>query len=191
MSITIELFEASGPAKTIELAEQMNWKSISAIDSSYPYWQFPIRRPDTSASEMYRASYVKYVYARISGTYSQAKRVRWVINGIPGLGTKLYYSMTNSYVSPTESLMGSGTLINNGDVLFPSLSSVSPDAATSRVTSLTPPNTTFYTNYLCTQLYVPKGSWMNVGNTTTMIQTEENPDGEPDMTIKLLVDDYE
>lgn len=190
MSITVELFEATGPLKTIEEADQMNWKAISAIDSVYPYWQFPIKRPYENADELYNVSYVKYIYGKISGTYSKAKRVRWQLTDIPQLGTKLYYKMTNSYVNPNQLLMGTGTYINSPVILFPCLSSVSADNASSYLMNLTP-NTTYYTNYLVTQLYVPRGVWTNVGNTTQLVRSEENPDGEPSMKIKLIVDDYE
>lgn len=71
----------------------------------------------------------------------------------------------------------SGTLINSSATLWPMLSTVSPEYADSIIMNLTP-NTTYYTNYLITQLYVRAGTETEVGNI-------------PEINIQLLVDDYE
>jgi len=178
MSVLIELFEATGPAKTSELVYNMNWKNVSAVDSSYKYWTFPINRPiDDVDDELYVCSYVKYVYAKISGTYSKVKRVRWSVNGTPGNFSRLYYNMTNSYTNPNVNLMSNGVLINSPVVIVPCLSTVSPESATTRITTLSP-NTTYYTNYFTTQLYVQRKNYNNVGNTQPI-------------NFYLSLDDYE
>lgn len=180
--INIELYEATGSSPDTGIVDNLNWKSISGVDATYPYYLHPITRPyfwgngdARNDSALYACSEVKYNYAIISGTYSAAKRVRWVISGPTDLDTNLYYQITNTYTIPTNLLM-TGTFINNSTTLYPGLSTSGPSSA-SQIINLTP-NTTYYTNYLVTQLYVKRGAWNEVGNTT-------------EITISLLVDDYE
>lgn len=180
--INIELYNVYGSpgSPTLEVMDSNFWKNISADEATYPYYMYPLRRPyapnATLYDDMYVCSYLRYTRGVISGTYTKAKRARWTISGAAGLNTKLYYKMTSTYANPNNLLM-SGTLINSSATLWPMLSTVSPEYADSIIMNLTP-NTTYYTNYLITQLYVRAGTETEVGNI-------------PEINIQLLVDDYE
>jgi hypothetical protein len=75
-------------------------------------------------------------------------------------GSQLFYKFTNTYVEPVDMHgLHSGTYMTDYPTaltLFPFVSSSSPNAATSRIITLSP-NVTYYTNYLVMQMRVPYG----------------------------------
>lgn len=173
MSLTIQLWEdsGSGPSASAEV-NNLGWKSSDTAEA-FPFYDYPVIRP--TAPEYYTCSYTKCYYAVISGTYVNATRVRFILSGdiagAPPAGytgtnkVRLYYKLTSTYEEPTQVLM-SGSYVNFGAspiVLAPFLSETDPGSATSFV-NLLAADTTYYTCYLVTQLYVEPGAWNEFGN---------------------------
>lgn len=196
MAMTVEIWEDSGvvgspPAPVVrQEVNNVGWK-WSMLDETYPYADYPLQRPDPPLSE-YHTSGCKYNYGKIQGTYVAATRVRIHLDGnvigAPPLGydgttkVRLYYRLTNVYNHPAsfdEHDLISGTYIVPGQsvTLAPFLSTTDPRNATSFVNQLAA-NTTYYTNYIITQLYVEEGAWNEYGNI-----------GE--FFIRITVDEYE
>lgn len=175
MSLLIQIFEDHGAGPTAAEVNNVGWKS-SIADETYLYADYPIARPD-GINTLYTTSAVKYNYAKISGTYANATRVRFKLTGdVSGAapagydGTnkvRLYYKLTNTYSNAAydDQFLLSGSYIIPGQtlILAPFLSTTGPDAATDFVNLLSA-NTTYYTNYLATQLYVEQGAWNEFGN---------------------------
>lgn len=194
--MTVEIWEDSGvagspPAPVVrQEVNNVGWK-LSLLDETFPYADYPVGRPIVGTSE-YTCSGPKYNYGKIQGTYAAATRVRFHLEGnvigAPPLGydgtgkVRLYYRLTNEYAPPAtfdQYYLMSGTYIVPGQsvVLAPFLSTSDPRNATSMVNLLSA-NTTYYTNYLITQLYVEEGAWNEYGNI-----------GE--FFIRITVDEYE
>lgn len=180
MAITIELYEDTGPVSagrgsTTTLVDNIGWKD-SPFDETNAYVFYPLQRPIHPS--VYTMSYTKYNFFKIT-TDTLAPYSRLYINitgnyvGSPPSGyrgcngkVKLFYKMTNIYQPPSNSLTGltyippgSGSLI-----LLPFLSTTGPDTATSTLPINLSSNTTYYTNYLVTQLFVEQGNWNDYGN---------------------------
>ena len=179
MPITIDIFERTGDPFTDEEVTNNNWKNDGLLDSLYKYYYYPIRRPEDPV--WVKHSVTKYIYATITGTFELAKRVRWKITGL-GLasGCRLYLGQTENYVEPTDAVNGA-LVYGNTDPLYiyPNISTVGPTSATSRDNALVNPagTTTYYTDFLCTQLWVDDTD-VYVGNTDTI-------------TFQLELDEYE
>lgn len=175
MAIKIEIFERTGSASspTDELVTNMNWKSQSVNDSINKYYYFPIKLPDGSLANY---SVPKYLYAKISGTYTGAKRVRWKLSGTNDQGNRVMWNISDLYATPVPQIMG-GLSYMPGDVLVvPKLSTSGPDGAPALTPNLAA-NTTYYTNFLVTQFMVDNSS-ASVGN------SEE-------IGVYLILDEYE
>ena len=190
MAITLEIWEDSGPVlsshgTTRQAVNNVGWKD-SSLDETYGYYDYPLVRPQSPITET--LSYHKYNYLKISGTYPKATRVRLqLIGDVAGAGVptytstdkvKLYYKLTNTYSLPTNALLSSTTLhLGTTVILQPNLSLTGPEAASSRIFLLNT-NTTYYTNYLVTQLWVDPGLWDEYGNIGAF-------------SLRFLLDEYE
>lgn len=181
MAIKIEIFERTGSASspTDELVTNMNWKSQSVNDSINKYYYFPVRLPDGTLANY---SVPKYLYAKISGTYTGAKRVRWRLVGNPDpnrdKGNRVMWNTADAYATPQPIISGGlMTLSNTADtIIIPKLSTSGPDGAPALTPNLAA-NTTYYTNFLVTQFMVDNSS-ASVGN------SEE-------IGVYLILDEYE
>lgn len=181
MAITIELYERTGPAGSPvdTLVTNMNWKSQSLNDNVYKYFYYPIRLPSNGATTS--QSVPKYLYAKISGTYASARRVRWTINGQADVGTRVLVGKSATYVTPQPTLALSGILstlpTNNTPInVFPHLSTAGP-TSTPTFTPLLAGNQTYYTDFLVTQFVVDLDGTV-VGNSN-------------EYTVILTLDEYE
>lgn len=178
MSITIEIYERTGPAgsPTDQLVTNVNWKSQSLPDNLYKYFYYPIRLPEDG--NLMSCSVPKYLYAKISGTYSAAKRVRWSITGTKDVGTLIMLGQTSTYSTPTPSM--SGLLTNakdSGNYVFPKLSTTTTPNPSAAFTPTLAANTTYCTDFLVTQ-FIALNSYGTVGNSNEIL-------------VRLELDEYE
>lgn len=192
MAITVSLYEESGNlvggrGSTIIEANNIGWKaSGSSEDNEYVY--APISRPEGSA--VFAHSYKKVNFLKIEGTYGIATRVRIKISGdilntAPEAGlaitnkVRLFYKLTSTYEEPTNQFSGDLMYIAPGEsiVLYPALSLTAPNNADLYPQHLAS-DTTYYSQYLVTQLFVEKGAITDFGNI-----------GE--LNIECYVDEYE
>lgn len=176
MSITIEIYERTGPAGsfTDRLVNNSNWKSESLPDNLYKYYYYPIRIPQSSPFSQY--SVPTYIYAKITGTYKQIRRLRWSIDGKPGLGD-LRIGQSHVYKTPVaQPTEGVYFQEKESTLSFPCVSTTSPQTAINHLRTLGP-NQTYFTNFLITQFYIGSDD-TEVGNT------------EP-VEITFLFDEYE
>ena len=174
MAITLEVWEDAG-AKTGAVGtirQQVNnigWKD-SILDETYPSVDYPVRR-QTSGSY---TSFTKYNYFKMSGTYPVATRFRVQlvgdVNGAAHDGLvstddlRIYYKWTDTYETPTNTLMTGGAFFTDqSPVWYPDLSTTGPELATSRPNTCAA-NTTYWSAYLVTQLYVSAGAITKFGN---------------------------
>lgn len=179
MAITIQIYERTGTAGSFEdeLVTNMNWKSASLNDSLHKYYYYPVRLPQ--GSQHTNQSVTKYIYAKITGSYSLAKRVRWVIKGVADEHSRVLIGTADTFATPTASINGKlTTLPQDGKqvVLIPKLSTVSPTSGLALMPSLTS-NTTYYTNFLVSQFILDKPA-STVGNTNEYL-------------VELVLDEYE
>lgn len=186
MTITCELYQDSGAVVSSHGAtrisvDNIGWKS-SGLDETYSYVYYPIRRPTTSP---FSYSYTQYTYGKVSGTYVNGRAPRFVIsgnvNGSPPLGyagtsgVRLYYKITSTYAAPTNTWDGSLIFIPGGSslTLYPKINTTGPEAAGSYTHPLLA-NTTYYTQYLVTQLVVEAGSgYGNIGALQIALHVDE------------------
>ena len=151
MPINIEIYERTGPSgsPTDTLVTNMNWKSQSLPDNLYKYYYYPVRLP--MDGDMMTCSATKFIYAKISGTYAGAKRVRWRISAPDGLdsGSRLNVGLRSTYTTPTPSYQGDLSPYQSG-VVVPKLSTTGPASSPALLNTLTA-NTTYYTEFLVTQ----------------------------------------
>jgi hypothetical protein len=179
MAITLETWEDTGAATgspprgtTRQSVDGLSWKD-SPLDETVPYADYPVRRPEIGGSPAYYTSYSKYYYLKISGTYPLATRLTARFDGnVNGTrsgykvtnGLRIYYKWTSTYAAPSTTLISSDYIDTATDLIwYPKFSTVGPQAATTRLNTLTG-NTTYYTEYLVTQLYVAPGEWTDYGN---------------------------
>lgn len=179
MSVTISLYEdtgalTSGHGSTQSVVENIGWKS-SGTDESSHYVYNPIIRPQDEIPFTY--SYKKYNYMKIEGTYPIGSRPRIKIsNGITGAPPdgmagcedgsqlRLYYKLTNIYEQPNNQWDGTMIFLPAGDtIIYPAVSTTGPEAAVIYPHYLSG-NTTYYTQYLVTQLIVGQGTSKDFGN---------------------------
>lgn len=177
MAITIEIYERTGSAGSPvdQLVTNMNWKSQSLPDSLYKYFYYPIRLIDDGS--MINCSVPKYIYAKISGTYAGARRLRWEITGEKDLGTRILATSTPTYVTPTTAFRAEMTDIQDGTYFFPRLTAGSSPGASPIATPLLAANTTYCTEFLCTQ-FIVDSSMTTVGNSNEIL-------------VSLTLDEYE
>ena len=185
--MNLQLFEDSGPLLGGEPTERhevinIGWKN-SGLPESTPFVEYPINRP---SSNLLGYSYIKYNYLKISGIEGVGTRARIIIVGDPALmeeyDVRLFYKITNTYQQPTNNILtGSMYMYETADmpVIFPRLSTTDPQNATSHVRWMQP-NTTYYTEYFVSQLYVNPSYWQNYGNL-----------GGEAITLRFVVDNYE
>lgn len=181
MAFTIELWEDSGAldvngVPTVrEKISNVNWKRISG--STNAYYINPLRLDDPSKPFVF--SYKKYIYAKIIGTYSTIKRMRWSIAIDQDLGNPvdLYYDMTNVYTVPDDS-QGAMTYVKDstGCLLQSSYSLLGPQNATTHLDSVAA-NSTVYSDYLVTQTRFKNGT-NHYGNSNVIM-------------FNFIVDEYE
>lgn len=174
MAITIELWEDTGAVTgghgtTRQAVTSIGYKD-SNLDETFAWVYYPIQRPASG----YNYSYTKYNYLKISGTYPGANRFRMTLYGnVEGSSqphqnttneVSLQYQMTNTYALPVAGDMA-GTVWDFGNPIeiYPKLSTVGPEAATSVPQYMTQ-NTTYYTEYFKTQLRVHPDDWNKYGN---------------------------
>lgn len=138
----------------------------------------PLIRPvDAGAQTL---SYKVYHYFVLSGTYTIIKNLRFRISLATAadlnVDAQLFFKNTNVYATPDNAFDGDMNLLVNksgivlSDPIYPNISTVGPNSATSRLTSYGP-DQTLYTNYFVTQLRINKGSYS--GNTPEMIMKFE------------------
>lgn len=177
MAITIQIYERTGPSgsPTDTLVTNMNWKSQSLNDDLYKYYYFPVRIPTSTLANY---SVPKYLYARISGSYASAKRVRWKLVGPRDPGGRILFGTSDSYATPTPTIAGNLTTLGNDieSIIVPKLSTVGPTSGLSSLSELAT-NTTYYTNFLVTQFMLDSTA-SSVGN------SEE-------IGVLLILDEYE
>ena len=177
MALTIEIYERTGPAGSPvdQLVTNMNWKSQSLPDSLYKYYYYPIRLVEGNG--MINCSVPKYLYAKISGTYAGARRLRWQIKGVTDEGTHILASMATSYATPQPQIQGGLTSIQDGAYYFPRLTAGAAPGASPAITPLLAANTTYCTEFLVTQ-FIVDSSMFSVGNSNEIL-------------VSLTLDEYE
>lgn len=196
MAMICEMYQDTGPVvaghgTTRISVDNIGWKS-SGLDETHSFVYYPIRRPTVSG---YTYSFTQYNYVKISGTYAAGRAPRFVIQGnITGPDAvnriKLYYKLTSVYAEPsniqesgmTEAVFipyADGVQIKNIQLVLPArLSTSGPESANSYVHPLVQ-DTTYYTEYLVTQLQVDTPSaYYQYGNLG-------------DLRINFHVDEYE
>lgn len=175
MAIKIEVFERTGSASSPidELVTNMNWKSQSVNDSINKYYYFPVRLPNGTLANY---SVPKYIYAKISGTYAKAKRVRWKLSGSNDEGNRIMWNTSDVYATPQPQMMDGLMNVPGEMLIVPKLSTTSPTASPILRQELST-NTTYYTNFLVTQLMVDSFA-ASVGNTQ-------------ELGVYLILDEYE
>lgn len=176
MTITVELFQdtgavTSGHGTTRLSVNNVGWKD-SPLDETNTYVFYPLVRPELTP---FGYSYKIHTYMKISGTYPLASRPRFRISGSvigarpPGYegegNSRLFCKLTNTYSAPSKSFDGSLIYVEPGQelTLYPRMSTTGPEAATSYVKYLSA-NTTYYSEYLVTQLFVEQGMDIEIGN---------------------------
>lgn len=177
MSITIEIYERTGPigSPTDQLVTNMNWKSQSLPDSLYKYFYYPIRL--TEGEAMINCSVPKYLYAKISGTYAGARRLRWSLTGVKDAGTRILATCTPLYATPTPTLKAEMTDMQDGTYFFPRVAAASTPQAFPVITPLLAANTTYCTEFLVTQ-FIVDSTMTTVGNSNEIL-------------VSLTLDEYE
>lgn len=202
MALNIELWEDSGVATGTPAAgttrhevNNLGFKS-AAWDETYPFVDYPVTRP--YGGNLYTVSFKKYYYFKIYGTYDYAHKLKVSFTGNPsgaGAGSgiapkvRVLYKWTNTYETPDNSLLAGSTYDPNTPLkMLPLLSTQGPEYAGSYVDEMTS-NTTYYTQYLVTQLLVEPGNWDDYGNLNTMtlrIDFDERKSGLPGYDSELV-----
>jgi hypothetical protein len=189
MTIEVELYEdtgavLSGHGTTRIAVDNIGWKD-SPLDETNSFVYYPINRDTTN----FGYSHAKYNYMKISGTYAAGSRPRIQISGsvigAPPSGytgtnaVRLYYKLTNVYSTQDPNMDGTLIYLPPGTThtLYPAMSTVGPEAATTYPKHLTG-NTTYYSQYIVTQLYVEPGAASKIGNIGEIV-------------LKFYMDEYE
>lgn len=177
MPINIEIYERTGTAgsPTDTLVTNMNWKSQSLPDNIYKYYYYPVRLP--MGDNIINCSATKFIYAKISGTYALAKRVRWKLSMEEGVdeGARINVGLRSTYTTPSSTLQGDLSPYQPG-IIVPRLSTTSPTASPTLVNTLAA-NQTYYTEFLVTQ-FVLTSEASAVGNSNIL-------------QVELILDEYE
>ena len=167
MAITVQLYEDSGAVisahgTTRNVVNNIGWKS-SPLDETNLFTFYPIIRPTT---DPFAYSYTKYNYFKISGTYTKATRPYIIIkSSLASNNIKLFYKLTSTYAASTNSWIGDLIYVEDGELhIYPKLSTIGPEdnANTSSYVQYLAANTTYYTQYIQTQLLVTPDSYQNI-----------------------------
>lgn len=178
--IDIQVFQDVGPivngrGTPIEVTNWNMKNSGSYTTAYYPTHETvsaPLIRPLNAGEQT--LSYKVFTYFKLSGSYSKIKNLRFRVSMVDGPGAtnaQLFFKNTNVYETPTNDFDGDMILLadKNGvvysDPIYPMLSTIGPNSATTRQTVYSD-GATLYTNYFVTQMRVNKGS--TVGNTAEM-----------------------
>jgi hypothetical protein len=136
----------------------------------------------------FAVSYDYYTFFKLSGTYAKASRVRIAITGdVNGAaptgydsatgGLRLYFRLTDTYQTPAA--VDDGELrfyAGGGELMFPKISTIGPSTGLDYVQFLAT-NTTYYTQFLHTRLYVPPGAgYGNAGEVNFQCYVDEYED---------------
>lgn len=178
--IDIQIFQdvgaiTAGRGTPIEVA---NWNMKDSANYATAYYP----TDETSAAPLIRPllageqtlSYKVFTYFKLTGTYSKIKNLRFRVTmatAPEASDAQLFFKNTNVYETPTKNFDGGMILLANkngvvySDPIYPMLSTVGPNSATTRQTVYTG-TAPLYTNYFVTQIRVNKGS--TVGNTAEM-----------------------
>jgi hypothetical protein len=198
MSIDIDHYQDSGPVisgrgtNTTQI-DNIGWMNSGAAEG-FQYPIYPIIRP---TAQTYVYSYDYYTFFKLSGIYAAASRPRITISGnirtsligdaigvdhnSDGLvneddhSVKMYYELTGTYATPDNTSLGGLIYYTDSTItLYPRLSTTGPNANLSYVKYLAA-NTTYYTEYLHTRLYVRGNptSYGNVGPLTILCFNDE------------------
>lgn len=174
--ITLTIYEDSGPkvsnhGTSQSIVENIGWRNEGTPDTVF-YANNPIVRP--YGDQLFSVSYKKYNYLKVSGTYPKASRVRITISGVPYTAPpddfegyhatsdknqqiRLFYKLSNIYEQPNKEYDGELMYVPPGGLtIYPTMSMTGPESATGYPQYLDT-NTTYYTQYLITQLWVPVG----------------------------------
>lgn len=201
MALTVELWEDTGAVSSGHgtLQQEVNnigWKN-SSLDETYPFADYPVTRP--LSGYVHTTSFKKYNYFKIYGTYDDAHDLEIRFNGTPvgsgnGSGSaskvRIYYKWSSTYAVPNTTLL-SGTFYDpsNPIILKPLLSTTGPNG-TAVWTPTLAANTTYYTPYLITQLFVEPSEWNDFGNLNSTFELEikfkESKTGLPDYDSNLV-----
>lgn len=204
MTISLTLYEDAGPkagdnGTTRTIVENIGWKSHPADDETTSFASYPVRRPQNPRSELvWSFSYSKYHFFKFNGTYTAATRPRIVVTLGTGGGSgpavggsveegpvRVYLRLSDTYETPTNNWDEDGVLLMPGKsvTLYPKVSVVGPHAGLQYLKSMVA-NTTYYTQYLVSQLVVQQdylddaSPYKLVGNI-------------PATTVKFMLDEYE
>lgn len=161
MAINIDFYQDSGPllagrGTTTTLINNVGWMNSGAAEG-LTYAEHPIIRPTTTP---FARSFTYFSFFKLSGTYIKGSRVRIKVAGTPIAGVKVFCKLTDSYAAPTSNHDGDLVYRAADLTLFPRLSTVGPNTGLSYLQYLTG-NTTYYTEFLKTQIYVEAGAEYN------------------------------
>ena len=167
MPSTIEIWEDTGAVVSLHgttrgQVTNCNWKNSSTLTTAY--YMYPLRRPEDDTG--WTHSYTKYLYFKISGTFSKIKNLKISLDAVPGLNTQLYGRMSHQYAVPSTGTDGKLILINAAATFYPLVGTTGPETATTFPVELT--TGTYYTQYLITQLRVINSTATDVGNTADL-----------------------
>lgn len=177
MALNISVWEDSGAligghGTVRNEVDNLGFKS-SSLDETFTFADYPIRRPIDD--ELFTVSYTKYYYFKLQGTYSELRsaavqfegQVDWNFGSPNDRNVRIVTKWTNVYTPPSTNLLTGVTYEpEHPAVWIPKLSTVGPEAAVSYLNPVA--NTTYYTQYLVTQLYLESGDaddYGNLGNT--------------------------
>lgn len=169
MAIIIDQYQDSGPllsgrGTTTTLINNVGWMNSGAAEG-LTYADYPLIRPTI---EPFTRSFTYYTFFKLSGTYVKGSRVRVKIAGLPS-DIRIYNRLTDTYITPSSDHGGDLDYLVliptvNSVTLYPRLSTVGPNTGLSYPQYLSA-NTTYYTEYIKTQVYVEAGaSYASVQN---------------------------
>ncbi len=165
----------SGRGTPIEVTN-FNMKNATAYATMYyptnETTAAPLVRPiDAGAQTL---SYKVYTFFKLSGTYEWIKNLRFRVSvegAAQASDAQVFFKNTHVYQEPDNAFDGDMILLANktgsilSDPIYPMLSTVGPNSATTRATAYNNVGP-LYTNYFVTQLRINKGSL--VGNTAQL-----------------------
>ena len=165
MALNLSVWEDSGAiisghGTTRDEVDNLGFKD-SSLPESTTFADYPIRRPIDD--ELFTTSFRKYYYFKFGGTFTDVQNIAiQFLNDAEGVAgstiagnLRILYKWTNIYAEPTTELLDGMTYDpSNPPVWSPKISPVGPEAATSYLDPSA--NTTYYTQYLVTQLYLDK-----------------------------------
>jgi hypothetical protein len=184
MTITAEIWEDSGAVlaghgTTRISVNNIGWNYVGTPETT-DYAYNPIPRSEFST----RLSYTKWNYLKISGTYPTGSRMRLKITGDPNgappvgydgtTGITLKYAITSTYTFPTNAAYPGMTTYVPGEIILPiQWNAIGPESTPLAGPHMTT-NTTYYSQYLVTQIEVAAGTdYGNIGEINIMLMMDE------------------